>query len=100
MHPLTKKSQVQIPVNKTKQRLEELEKDKEEVKEEQTKQVEQQVYVDHVQSLHDELINAWEVENNRVKALKIAIRVKFKFISNFLLINKIISAQKFWEIHK
>ena len=79
-----------MPVNKTKQRLEELEKEPNQS--ELTRQVEQQVYVDHVQSLHDELIHAWETENNRVKALKIAIRVTSKkSINDYFYLNSFLA---------
>lgn len=56
--------------DKVAQRLEELEEKSEQ---EQDMELSQQDYVNHIETLHSELANAWETEQ-RVKSLKIAIQ--------------------------
>src|SRR3989338_5229234 len=61
---------VNLPVDKVAERLEQLE---EKSAEEQDMELSQQDYINHIESLHQELSNAWETEQ-RVKSLKIAIQ--------------------------
>jgi hypothetical protein len=63
-------------VDKTQQRLAQIEQSENSV--EKTLQMSQKEYEKHLQKLHDELIVAWNSEE-RVKSLKIAIQVSFRF---------------------
>eukprot|EP00026_Physarum_polycephalum_P001432 Phypoly_transcript_01433.p1 GENE.Phypoly_transcript_01433~~Phypoly_transcript_01433.p1 ORF type:complete len:962 (+),score=270.31 Phypoly_transcript_01433:47-2932(+) len=85
-----------VPVDKVKNRLEQLDQSEDEQK--QTLQVTQKDYVAHIENLHNELIAAWEAEE-RVKALKLAIQcakllsdvsvIKF-YPSKFVLVTEIL----------
>jgi len=84
------------PVDKIKDRLEELEEA--ERGQESTVKVSQQEFLDQIESMHEDLLNAWN-DNQRVQALKIAIQcskllcdttvIKF-YPSKFILITEIL----------
>jgi hypothetical protein len=63
---------VSAPVDKTQQRLAQLEQQEQEKN--QTLQLTQKDYEKHIEKLHEELIKAWNADE-KVKALKIAIQV-------------------------
>ena len=63
-----------MPVDKVKDRLEELEESED--AEKQKVMVSQSEYLSKIQSMHDDLLQAWN-DNQRVRALKIAIQVCF-----------------------
>lgn len=63
-----------MPVDKTKERLEQLEESEEAAALKEQVQVSQTDYLSHIEALHSELIRAWDAEE-RVKSLKIVIQV-------------------------
>eukprot|EP01087_Luapelamoeba_hula_P008608 TRINITY_DN2164_c0_g1_i2.p1 TRINITY_DN2164_c0_g1~~TRINITY_DN2164_c0_g1_i2.p1 ORF type:complete len:988 (-),score=189.50 TRINITY_DN2164_c0_g1_i2:79-3021(-) len=69
---LDTQARVNLPVDKQKQRLEELE-DSEEALEKEILKVSQKEYIGHIEKLREQLIKAWDAED-RVKSLKIAIQ--------------------------
>jgi hypothetical protein len=60
-----------VPVDRVKNRLEQLDQDDEE---EETLQLSQKDYIKHIEKKREALIEAWDTDK-RVKALKIAIKV-------------------------
>jgi hypothetical protein len=86
-------------VDKVKDRLEELEEaTKKDVEGESTVKITQQEFITQIESMHEELLQAWN-ENQRVQSLKIAIQcskllsdtavIKF-YPSKFILITEIL----------
>lgn len=73
------------PVDKVKDRLEEIEEaEKEQESGPDTVKVTQQEFLDQIEGMHNELLQAWN-ENQRVQALKIAIQCS-KFLSDTTVI--------------
>jgi uncharacterized C2H2 Zn-finger protein len=64
---------VNVPVDKVKARLEQLEQFEDEEGGEML-QLTQKDYIKHIEKMHSDLITAWNTEQ-RVKALKISIKV-------------------------
>jgi hypothetical protein len=65
------KQKPNVPVDRVKNRLEQLDQDEEE---DETLQLSQKDYIKHIEKKRESLIEAWDTDK-RVKALKIAIKV-------------------------